>query len=149
MTESLTTPDPLHAAQISSITPVLLAPRRAAVGRRTPSCRAPHGLPPRSIYHTWTLGLRFADHRERLVMDLEGLADLDDLERRLAETRASERTARIAAVDAIVSAAWSQGVEEERAGLRVLSATRKEWRGQVVRSDDELVYQSLFYDVTA
>jgi hypothetical protein len=82
-------------------------------------------------------------------MDLEGLADLDDLERRLAETRASERTARIAAVDAIVSAAWSQGVEEERAGLRVLSATRKEWRGQVVRSDDELVYQSLFYDVTA
>jgi hypothetical protein len=63
MTESLTTPDPLHAAQVSSITPVLLEPWRAAVGRLTPSCQASNGLPPLSIYHTWTLGLRFADDR--------------------------------------------------------------------------------------
>jgi hypothetical protein len=31
----------------------------------------------------------------------------------------------------------------------VLSAQHEEWRGQVVRSDDETVYMSLFADVTA
>jgi hypothetical protein len=62
---------------------------------------------------------------------------------------ASERTARIAAVEALAGADWSQDVEEERAGLRVLSAEHDEWRGQVVRSDTETVCQSLFCDVTA
>ena len=83
------------------------------------------------------------------MVDLEGLTDLDDFERRLGEARASERTARVAAVEALVSAGWNQDVEEERAGLRVLSAEHEEWRGQVVRSDNETVYMSLFFDVTA
>jgi hypothetical protein len=86
---------------------------------------------------------------ERQVVDLEGLTDLDDLEQRLGEARASERTARVAAVEALTGANWNQDVEEERAGLRVLSAEHEEWRGQVVRSDDETVYMSLFADVTA
>jgi hypothetical protein len=86
---------------------------------------------------------------ERQPVDLEGLADLGDLERRLTETRASERTARIDAVEALVRADWSLDVDEERAGLRVLAAERDEWRGQIVRTDDQLVYQSLFCDVTA
>jgi hypothetical protein len=86
---------------------------------------------------------------ERQAVELEELADLDDLERRLQNARVTERTARIAAVEALTSADWSQDVEEERAGLRVLSAEREEWRGQLVRSDTETVYQSLFCDVTA
>jgi ARG and Rhodanese-Phosphatase-superfamily-associated Protein domain len=86
---------------------------------------------------------------ERQVVDLEGLTGLDDLERRLGEARASERASRIATVEALVSADWSQDVDEERAGLRVVSAVREEWRGQVVRSDTETVYESLFCDVTA
>jgi hypothetical protein len=86
---------------------------------------------------------------ERQVVDLEGLNGLDDLERRLGEARESERTARVAAVEALTGANWNQDVEEERAGLRVLSAEHEEWRGQVVRSDDKTVYMSLFADVTA
>jgi hypothetical protein len=86
---------------------------------------------------------------ERQPVDLEGLTGLDDLERRLGEARASERTARNVAVEALVRANWNQDVEEERAGLRVLSAEHEEWRGQLVRTDDETVYMSLFADVTA
>ena len=40
MMESLTTPDPLHAAQVSTITSILLALRCAAAGFLTPSCWA-------------------------------------------------------------------------------------------------------------
>jgi ARG/rhodanese/phosphatase superfamily protein len=86
---------------------------------------------------------------ERQAVDLEGLADLDDLARRLQAMRASERAARIAGVEALVSAQWREDVEEERAGLRVLSAARDEWRGQLVRTEDETEYLSLFCDVTA
>ena len=86
---------------------------------------------------------------ERQMVDLEGLTGLDDLERRLSEARASERTARITAVAGLTGANWNQDVEEERAGLRVLSAEHEEWRGQVVRTDEETVYMSLFADVTA
>jgi hypothetical protein len=64
-------------------------------------------------------------------------------------TRARTRAARVAAVEALSSADWSQDVEEERAGLRVLSTAREEWRGQVVRSETETVYQSLSCDITA
>jgi hypothetical protein len=86
---------------------------------------------------------------ERQAVELEGLTGLDDLEQRLAAARVSERMARIAAVEVLTTADWSQDVEEERAGLRVLSAQREEWRGQMVCSDSEMVYQSLFCDVTA
>ncbi len=62
MMESLTTPDPLHAAQVSSITSILLALRCAAAGFLTPSCWAyqcdssPLNLSPpgRALHHDET-----------------------------------------------------------------------------------------------
>jgi hypothetical protein len=85
----------------------------------------------------------------RQPLDLEGLRDVDDLEQRLHQTREWERTARIAEVEGVTQATWSYDVDEDRHGLRVLSAKRGDWQGQLVRADGETVYLSLFHDVTA
>jgi hypothetical protein len=44
MTESLTTPDPLHTEHVSSVTPILLAPHCAAARLLPTSCRPPADL---------------------------------------------------------------------------------------------------------
>jgi hypothetical protein len=85
----------------------------------------------------------------RQPLDLEDLRDVDDLERRLHEARERERTARIAEVEGVMQATWSYDVDEDRHGLRVLSAKQRDWQGQLVHADGEAVYLSLFHDVTA
>jgi hypothetical protein len=55
---------------------------------------------------------------------------------------------RLAAVEALTRVAWSENVQEERSGLRGLAAQHNEWRGQVVRTDTEMEYQSRFCAVT-
>jgi hypothetical protein len=108
----------------------------------------------------------------REAVDLHDLRDLGDLERRLRETRERERRARTDEVEAVARAAWDYTAEEDRHGLRVLTAqqggttqdgttqdgttqdgtTQGDWQGQIVRSGDhesEAVYLSLFRDVTA
>jgi hypothetical protein len=85
----------------------------------------------------------------RQPLDLEQLADLDDLERRLRQTRERERQTRVDELDAFTRATWSYQAEEDRHGLRVLTAGQDDWQGQLVRAGEEAVYLSLFRDVTA
>jgi hypothetical protein len=85
----------------------------------------------------------------RQSLDLDRLSDLDDLERRLLQTRERERQARADEVETLTRATWDYTADEDRAGLRVLTATQGDWHGQIVRAGDEAVYLSLFHDITA
>ena len=94
------------------------------------------------------LGERHQLQPERQKVDLEGLADIDDLARRLTEAREQEATERLDLVKALDGLPWSVGTKD-KAGLEVVSLEQGEWVGQMVKDGPNTVYLSVFRDVVA
>ena len=82
-------------------------------------------------------------------LDLENLADLDDLAARLRDVRTRESTSRADSVEELATMFFDQQVDEERHGLRVTTLGYKPWAGQIVRDDRQILYASVFRDVVA
>jgi hypothetical protein len=80
-------------------------------------------------------------------VDLDGLADLDDLARRLQEARREEAIDRCEQIRRTAAAAWQLSIDECRHGLQVVTAEHDGWMGQAVLEKAEPVYLSLFRDV--
>ncbi len=90
---------------------------------------------------------RWESHREPL--DLAGLADLEDLRRRLHQARHDERRALTAHLEHLADLPLEVKVEEDRLGLRVQTVRHGAWSGQLVHTGEQTVYLSLFRDVVA
>ena len=85
----------------------------------------------------WTL--------EKPALDLGKLRDLDDLAERLYRLRFEWDQHRIAQLRALMNGNWSVAPSADTTeGLANLE--RGEWRGQLLRVGERLVYASLFYD---
>nr|BBH94164.1 hypothetical protein KTA_23630 [Thermogemmatispora argillosa] len=80
----------------------------------------------------------------RSTLDLTGLRDLDDLQRRLEEARREEQRLYLAQLCSVAELHKHARLVEVHAGLRVLSISHSEWFGQAVYADSEVVYLSLF-----
>ncbi|TMC15733.1 MAG: hypothetical protein E6J34_21225 [Chloroflexi bacterium] len=93
------------------------------------------------------LAQRYRLKAEEQKIDLEGLADLDDLAQRLREAREWEAAVRADLIQEVAALPWQSSVEDETHGLRALYVQQGEWVGQVVKEKDEVVYVSLFRDV--
>jgi hypothetical protein len=84
----------------------------------------------------------------RKPLNLDGLADLDDLAGRLSTTRASEEAARVGQITELSGATWNGTLTEERYGLRTITLEQQGWAGQMVREGaGEMVYLSVFHDL--
>lgn len=82
---------------------------------------------------------------ERRVVPLEGIQTLEDLEQRLAETRAQERNAHIQTLTERAEATWELKLEQEVQDLRVVHLNQGEWSGQMVKEGvNEVAYLSAF-----
>ena len=84
----------------------------------------------------------------RQAIDVEGLSDIDDLARRLAETREQEHAGRVKLIEEVSGQAWDFSVEAETQGLRIVHLSHGQWAGQMVKDGQNLVYLSAFRDVT-
>ncbi|MBO0782675.1 MAG: hypothetical protein J2P37_28000 [Ktedonobacteraceae bacterium] len=84
---------------------------------------------------------------QRHVVDLEGLASLDDLVQRLAEDRQLQATERIDLVRALSTLPWKQPGSAAQDRPRIVNLAQGEWSGQAVREGDDLLYLSLFRDI--
>jgi hypothetical protein len=80
-------------------------------------------------------------------LDLESLADLEDLAHRLRDVRAREVRQRADSVNELATMAFDQQMDEDRHGLRVATLGLSPWLGQVVRDGRQVVYASVFRDV--
>lgn len=85
-------------------------------------------------------------HQEaaRSKLDLEGLLDLNDLARRLEETRSREKRARVDLIRELSNLSWNYAVDTDRHGLRILNIEQNTWIGQMVREGSETLYLSVF-----
>ena len=95
------------------------------------------------------LAQRRGHERVSEPLDLEDLADLDDLAGRLRDVRAREAAGRAEIVEELATLFFDQQVDEDRHGLRVATLGYKPWAGQVVRDDRQVMYASVFRDVVA
>jgi hypothetical protein len=95
------------------------------------------------------LAQRRGHERVSEPLDLEDLADLDDLAGRLRDVRAREAAGRAEIVEELATLFFDQQVDEDRHGLRVATRGYKPWAGQVVRDDRQVMYASVFRDVVA
>ena len=82
-------------------------------------------------------------------LDLDGLADLDDLAGRLRDVRAREADHRADIVQELATLFFDQQVDEDRHGLRVVTLSHEPWIGQVVRRGQQSLYISVFRNVVA
>ena len=86
-------------------------------------------------------------------LDLECLADVDDLAHRLRDVRAREATQRADIVNELATLVFDQQVDEDRHGLRIATLGFSSWLGQAVRDPEcrvprrQVVYASVFRDV--
>ena len=112
-----------------------------------------HGLAPVLAMYCYGPAALLAERRghERVSepLDLEDLADLDDLAGRLRDVRAREAAGRADIVEELATLFFDQQVDEDRHGLRVTTLGYKPWAGQVVRDDRQIMYASVFRDVVA
>lgn len=90
---------------------------------------------------------RWESHRHPL--DLTGLADLEDLRRRLERARQDERQALAAHLRDLSDLPLEVKVEQDRLGLRVQALGHGSWTGQQVHDGQATVYLSLFRDAVA
>lgn len=90
---------------------------------------------------------RWESHRRPL--DLSGLADLEDLRRRLHQARHDERQALAAHLHELSDLPLKVKVEQDRLGLRVQSLGYGRWSGQQVHDGQQTIYLSLFRDAVA
>jgi hypothetical protein len=80
-------------------------------------------------------------------LDLECLADLDDLAHRLRDVRAREAKQRTDIINELATLVFDQQVDEDRHGLRITTLGFSSWQGQAVRDGRQAVYASVFRDV--
>lgn len=80
----------------------------------------------------------------RSSLDLAGLRDIDDLQRRLQEVRYQDQRLHLGQLSSVATLHKYARLAEKHAGLRVLSINHGEWLGQVVCAGSEVVYLSLF-----
>jgi hypothetical protein len=80
-------------------------------------------------------------------LDLEALADLDDLASRLRDVRARETSQRSDILDELAALPFDEKIDEERHGLRVSTVAAAPWAGQLARDGRQIVYASVFRDV--
>jgi len=91
------------------------------------------------------LGGRHQLQPERQQVDLEGLADMNDLARRLEDARRQESMERINLVEALSNLTWNN--PRTKPGLHVVDLEQGEWVGQMVKDGANMLYLSLFRDV--
>lgn len=110
-----------------------------------------HGLAPVLAMYCYGPAALLAERRghQRVSepLDLEDLADLDDLAGRLRDVRQREAAGRGDIVEELATLFFDQQLDEERHGLRVTTLGYKPWAGQVVRDDRQIMYASVFRDV--
>jgi hypothetical protein len=85
----------------------------------------------------------------RPALDLDGLADLDDLADRLDRSRRQHAIARSEALGALAGADWSCHDESIRHGLTIRTLGWESWAGQVVLDGAHTNYLSVFRDLPA
>lgn len=83
----------------------------------------------------------------RPAVDLDGLADLDDLAARLDRTRRQHAIARVEALGALAGAGWDCRDEAASDGLTIRTIERDAWAGQVVLDGTDTLYLSVFRDL--
>jgi hypothetical protein len=83
----------------------------------------------------------------RTALDLDGLADLDDLVRRLDRSRRQHASLRWEALGALAGADWSCHDESFRHGLSIRTIGWESWAGQVVLDGSQTNYLSVFRDL--
>lgn len=90
---------------------------------------------------------QWTSHRQPL--ELSGLADLEDLRRRLHAARDAERQALAEELERLAELPFEVAVEEDRHGLRVQTLRHGDWAGQQVHDGQQTVYLSLFRDAVS
>jgi hypothetical protein len=106
-----------------------------------------------AIYGYGPSALLATQHRlsaPRPPLDLDGLADLDDLAGRLESSRGAHRARLLEAVRQevdVLSGGWV--TDERRHGLDVRTLLGERWAGQHVQEEGQTVYLSVFSDFSA
>ncbi len=90
---------------------------------------------------------RWEPHRH--TPELAGVADLEDLRRRLKKSRRQERRGLLERLRHLVELPFEVKVEENHLGLRVQTLEHGSWTGQQVHDGQQTVYLSLFRDAVA
>jgi hypothetical protein len=80
-------------------------------------------------------------------LDLDGLANLDDLARRLQQARSQDEATYRRELKTFAQDAWKYSPEEGKKNLEIMSLASQEWMGQIVWSDKRIVYLSVFRDL--
>jgi hypothetical protein len=83
----------------------------------------------------------------RAPLNLDGLANLDDLAQRLQQARSQDEATYRSGLETFAQDTWKYNPEEGKKGLEVLSLASQEWVGQIVRSNQQIVYLSVFRDL--
>lgn len=104
-----------------------------------------------NIYCYGAAALLAERHRlktERQPLNLDDLSDLDDLTQLLTEAREWEMALRSDLIQEVADLPWEYAADDTRHGLRVMHLQSDSWAGQVVKDGSEIVYLSLFRDIT-
>jgi len=90
---------------------------------------------------------RYQWQSTRTPLDLDGLANLDDLAHRLQQAREQDEAIYRRELQAFAQNAWTYSPEKGKKNLEVMSLAAQEWTGQIVRSNKQIIYLSVFRDL--
>jgi hypothetical protein len=83
----------------------------------------------------------------RTPLNIEGLVSLEDLTDRLQQARSQDEATYRSELQAFAQNTWKHSPEKGRRDQEVVSLAFQEWMGQMVQSNKQIVYLSVFRDL--